>query len=175
MDAIAAVYARALFEVALGAKKLDLMRQQLGEFIAALKSSHDLQVFLFSPYFSTEEKKKGLAGAVSGADPEFFNFLELLVEKHRMPVIFRIERRFERLWDDYNRLLPVEVTSAIELDRATIDEVGSRIAQQTGRRVEIKASVDSGILGGMIVRVGNAILDASIRNRLEELRKEVAV
>jgi len=89
-------------------------------------------------------------------------------------VIFRIRQRYERLWDDENRTLPVEITSAIELDEATTESLGKAIGERTGRRVVLATRVDPDILGGIVVRVGNSILDASIRNRLEQLRRHVA-
>jgi F-type H+-transporting ATPase subunit delta len=173
MEEIAAVYARALFEAALDEDKLDVVREQLGEFADALGGDRQLQVFFFSPYFSTNEKKDGLHRAVDGAEPNFLNFLELLLENHRMPAIFRIRRGYDSLWEDHNRLLPVEVTSAIELDDKTVRGIGDRIAEQTGRKVELSSTVEPDILGGIVVRVGNQVLDASIRNRLETLRKQV--
>ncbi|MEA2291602.1 MAG: F-type H+-transporting ATPase subunit delta [Solirubrobacteraceae bacterium] len=174
MEEIADVYARSLFEVALEQGKLDEIREQLGTIADALESDRDLQVFFFSPYFSTQEKKEGLHKALTGADETFVNFLELLIENHRMPVIFRVRRAFERLWQDENKMLPVNVTSAVELDEKTVKEIGDRIAEQTGRKVELSAGVDPELLGGMVVRVGNTVLDASVRNRLEQLRKQVA-
>jgi F-type H+-transporting ATPase subunit delta len=174
MEEIAIVYARSLFEVALEHGDLDLVRDQLGEFADAVDGNHDLQVFFFSPYFSTQEKKDGLAAAISDADPALTNFLELLLEKHRMPAIFRIRRQLDRLWEEENRLLPVHVTSATALDKATVAQIGKRISEQTGRRVELTARVEPNILGGLVVQVGNSILDASIANRLEQLRKQVA-
>jgi F-type H+-transporting ATPase subunit delta len=174
MEEIATVYARSLFEVAQEQKKLEQVRDQLGEFADGLDENRELQVFFFSPYFSTEEKKRGLRSAVSDADPVVLNFLELLVEKHRMPVVFRIRRQLDELWEQENRLLRVEVTSAVELDRSVIEQIGERVGQQTGRRVELASRVDPDILGGIVLQVGNSILDASIRNRLEKLRREVA-
>ena len=174
MEEIAAVYARSLFEVASEQDKLDLVREQLGEFAGALDETRELQVFFFSPYFSTAEKQDGLDRAISGADPAFVNFLKLLIENHRMPVIFRVRREYDRLWEEENKLLPVRVTSAVELDSKTVGQIGDRIAEQTGRKVDLSAEVDPDILGGIVVRVGNSILDASIRNRLESLRKQVA-
>jgi F-type H+-transporting ATPase subunit delta len=174
MEEIAQVYARSLFEVASEQKKLDEIKDQLGEFADALTSTHDLQVFFFSPYFSTTEKEEGLDKAISGADEALVNFLKLLIENHRMPVIFRVRRAFDTLWDEENRLLPVSVTSAVELDKKTVGEIGDRIAEQTGRKVELSAHVDPDLLGGIVVRVGNQVLDASVRNRLEQLRKQVA-
>ena len=174
MEEIAQVYARSLFEVAREQDKIDPLREQLGQFADALADDHDLQVFFFSPYFSTQEKEEGLDKAVSGADEVLLNFLKLLIENHRMPVIFRVRRAYEVLWEEENRLLPVSVTSAVELDEDTVRQIGDRIAEQTGRKVDLSAHVEPDILGGIVVRVGNAVLDASVRNRLEQLRKQVA-
>jgi F-type H+-transporting ATPase subunit delta len=173
MEEIAVVYARSLFEAARDADKLDTVREQLGEFADTLDRERELQMFFFSPYFSTNEKKDGLRKAVDGADALFMNFLELLLENHRMPAIFRIRRNYDKSWEDHNRLLPVEVTSAVELDERTVRSIGDRIAEQTGRKVELSSNVEPDILGGIVVRVGNQVLDASIRNRLETLRKQV--
>jgi ATP synthase F1 delta subunit len=175
MEEIAAVYARSLFQVAKERGKLDVVREQLGEFTDALDETRELQVFFFSPYFSTTEKQEGLDRAVSGAEEIFVNFLKLLIENHRTPFIFRVRREFDRLWEEENKLLPVRVTSAVELDEGTVRQIGDRIAEQTGRKVDISSQVDPDILGGIVVRVGNSILDASIRNRLESLRKQVAI
>jgi F-type H+-transporting ATPase subunit delta len=174
MEEIAQVYARSLFEVASEQDKLDLVKQQLDEFAAALHGNRELSVFFFSPYFSAQEKKDGLHRAVEGAEPAFMNFLEALIERHRMPAIFRIRTDFEVLYDKTNKLLPVTVTSAIELDSETIESLGKRIGEQTGNEIELTSKVDPEILGGIVLRVGNFIMDASIRTRLEQLRREVA-
>ena len=174
MEEIAAVYARSLFEVAQEQNKLDTVREQIGAFADALDETRELQVFFFSPYFSTAEKQDGLDRAVTDADPIVVNFLKLLIENHRMPVIFRVRRGYEELWEEENKLLPVRVTSAVELDSATVSQIGDKIAEQTGRTVDLSSEVDPDILGGIVVRVGNSILDASIRNRLEQLRRQVA-
>jgi F-type H+-transporting ATPase subunit delta len=90
-----------------------------------------------------------------------------------MPVLFRVRRSFDGMWAEENRLLPVTVTSAVELDQALVDDIGRRIGEQTGRRVELSSSVDPNVLGGLKVQVGNMVLDATVRNRLEQLRKQV--
>ena len=131
-------------------------------------------MFFFSPYFSTAEKRQALDTLLDGADELFINFLALLIENHRMPVIFRIRDEYERLWDEENRTLPVEITSAIALDDATTESLGRSIGERAGRKITLAARVDPDILGGIIIRVGNSILDASIRNRLEQLRRQVA-
>jgi ATP synthase F1 delta subunit len=174
MEEIAEVYARALFEVAKENDVLDRVHDELGEFSEALDADRNLQVFLFSPYFSSEEKKQGVRRIVTDADERIVNFLELLAERHRMPALFRIRRLFDGLWAEENKLLPVTVTSATELDQSLVDEIGKRIEEETGRRVELSSNVDPDVLGGLMVRVGNMVLDATVRNRLEQLRKQVA-
>jgi F-type H+-transporting ATPase subunit delta len=174
MEELARVYGRSLFEVAAEQDKLDLLREQLGQFTEALEQSNELRVFFFSPYFSSNEKQDALGGLLQGADEQFVNFLELLIENHRMPVIFRVRREYERLWEQEKKLLAVEITSAIELDSATTEHLGERIGERAGCKVMLTARVNPDILGGIVLRVGNSILDASIRNRLEQLRRQVA-
>src|ERR687888_496079 len=124
MEEIAQVYSRSLFEVAREQGKLDQIHEQLDEFVDALEANHDLQVFLFSPYFSTAEKKEGLSKVLDGADP--------------------------------------------------VLEIKNSIAEQTDRQIQLTTEVDPDILGGIVLRVGNSILDASIKNRLDTLRRQVA-
>jgi ATP synthase F1 delta subunit len=174
MEEIATVYARSLFEVAKEAGRLDDVREQLGQIADAIAEDQGLQVFFFSPYFSPDEKKVGVSKAISDADPIVENFLGLLIENHRTPAIMRIRRSYDALWERENDLLPVQVTSAVELDEDTIRQIGDRIGEQTGRTVQLSSSVEPDLIGGIVVRVGNSIIDASIRNRLELLRKQVA-
>src|ERR687891_345474 len=124
MEEIAEVYARALFEVAKENDVLDRVHDELGEFADALAEDRNLQVFLFSPYFSSDEKKKGVSRIVSDADERTVNFLELLAERHRMPALFRIRNQLDSLWADENKLLPVTVTSAVELDEELVNSIG---------------------------------------------------
>lgn len=173
MEEVAQVYARALFEVASERRVLDTVRDELAQFTDALAANRQLKIFFFSPYFSTTEKKDGLSRMVDGADPTLMNFLETLLERHRMPVIFRIRERYNTLWEAEMKLLPVEVTSAVELDEETVRAIGERIGSGTGNKIQVTSVVDPDILGGISLRVGNVILDASVRNKLNLLRKQV--
>jgi len=174
MEELARVYAESLFGVAKEKGTLDTVRDQLGQFSDAVKEDRDLQVFFFSPSFSSKEKIAGLKLAVSDVNPELFNFFELLIEKHRMAAIFRINRQFDEMWQQENKLLEVTVTSAIELDPAIAEQVGAEVERQTGKKVELTSRVDEDIIGGLVLQVGNMVLDTSIRNNLEKLRQSVA-
>ena len=111
-------------------------------------------MFFFSPYFSTKEKQEASTRLLDGADESFVNFLELLIENHRMPVIFRIRARVRAAVGAGEPLLPVEITSAIELDEATTESLGAAIGERTGRKVTLAARVDPDILGGIVVQGG---------------------
>jgi F-type H+-transporting ATPase subunit delta len=174
MEELARVYADSLFAVAKEKGNLDKVRDQLGKFADALDENRELAIFFFSPYFSSEEKREAIGKAVKGAEQELVNFLELLAEKHRMPVIFRIRQRLDRLWAEENKRLEVRLTSAVELDKALVERVGKEIGRKTGREIELESEVDEDIVGGLVLQVGNMVLDASLRSQLEKLRKEVA-
>ena len=102
------------------------------------------------------------------------NFLELLAEKHRMPAIFRIRQHFDEKWAEENRRLEVRLTSAVPLDEAVVERVGEEIERKTDMKIDLASDVDEDVLGGLVLRVGNMVLDASLRSKLERLRKEVA-
>jgi len=174
MEEIATVYARSLFEVAQERDVLDDVREQIGQFADALDESRDLQVFFFSPYFTTKEKSEGLDTAVEDADEHLMNFLKLLVERGRMPAIFRIRREYDELWREERNMLSVSVTSAVELDDDKIQDIGKKVEEETGRNVELSSRVDPELIGGLVIKVGNMVHDSSVRTRLERVRRRVA-
>ena len=174
MEEIASVYGRSLFEVAQENDKLDEIKEQLDQFADELETNRELQVFFFSPYFSSQEKKDGIDKVIDGGDEHFVRFLELLAERHRIPAIYRIRREYDRLWAAENQLLPVTITSAVELDKDTVDDLGQQIEDQTGQKIDLTANVDADLIGGLRMQVGNMVYDATIRGRLDKLRREVA-
>jgi ATP synthase F1 delta subunit len=174
MEQVAQVYARALFEAASENHVLDDVKGQLAQFVDALAANRELEVFFFSPYFSTAEKKSGLGRAVTDAEPIFLNFLEALIERHRMPEVARIRERYDKLWDVEMKVLPVEVTTAVPLDEATVSSIGELVGRETGNRIQLTSVVDPDVVGGIVLRVGNVVLDASIKSSLNKLRKQVS-
>jgi F-type H+-transporting ATPase subunit delta len=174
MEEIAQVYSRALFQSAMEHGDLDEIQQQLGIWSDELGTNKNLQTFFFSPRFSPTEKKEAIRRIIEGGNERFVNFLELLAERHRLPATFRIRRAFDELWRAEHKMLPVEVTSAVELDEGLVRSIGERIEERTGRRIELTSRVDPDIIGGLVLRVGNKVLDASVHGRLERLRKQIA-
>jgi F-type H+-transporting ATPase subunit delta len=174
VEEIATVYARSLFEVAKEHDTLDLIHDQVDQFTDELDKNRELQVFFFSPYFSSAEKKDGITKILENGDEHFIRFLELLSERHRMPVMFRIRREFDRLWAEENKLLEVTIRSAVDLDEDTVKNIGKEIEEHTGRKIQLTSTVDPDLIGGLQMQVGNMVFDSTIRSRLEKLRREVA-
>src|SRR3954462_1600044 len=173
MEEIGQVYAPALFQPAIEIDSLDEIQQQLSIWADALGENKDLQTFFFSPRFSSLEKKQAIRRIIDGGNERFLNFLELLAERHRLPATFRIRRSFDDLWREEHKMLPVEVTSAVELEEGLVRSIGERIEERTGRRIELTSRVDPDIIGGLVLRVGNKVLDASVHGRLQRLRKQI--
>ncbi len=174
MEAIARVYAEALFESAKEAGKLDVIKEQLDQFADALSANRELQRSSSAPTSPRPRRRTGWARRSTAPSPSWSTSWSCLAEKHRLPVIFRIRDRFDDLWDEENKRLEVTVTSAVELDPELVERIGQEIEKQTGQTVELRSVVDPDVLGGLVLQVGNKVLDASVRNRLDKIRKSVA-
>ena len=171
MEEIAVVYARSLFEVAKDQDKLDDVREQLGAFSDALSESRELQVFFFSPYFSTPEKEDGLDRAVTDADPVILNFLKLLIEKHRMPVIFRIREQLRPAVGGREQAAPGRDHLGRRARR--VDRQAARRSHRGADRPQGRALLPRGARHpGRHRRPGRQLRARRlVRNRLEQLRK----
>jgi ATP synthase F1 delta subunit len=167
------VYAQALLEAAAEAGRLAEVREQLGDFVAAIESSAELRSLLRNPQIEPHVKRDALAAALGDADPLVRNFLLLLAEKGRVGETEDVQRELERLVAAQARVLELELTTAIELTDAEAAEVVSQIEQASGRRVEATRSVDPDLIGGIVIQAGSQRLDASVRGRLDQLRQEL--
>ncbi len=176
MEEIAQVYARALFEVAVEQDALDEIRDQLGA--VRRRDAREPRaggLLLLALLLGRRRRRTAWSARCTDANPAFVNFLQALIERHRMPAIFRIRDRVRVAVGTRSagccRSTSPARSSWIE---SLVESLGERIGEQVDREVEISSEVDPDILGGVVLRVGNVILDASIKNRLEQLRKQVA-
>ena len=174
MDQISRVYGRSLFEVAQERDVVSEVREQLGQIVAALQENRELQLFLALPQFSSAEKRDGLRRAIDGADPIVANLLDVMVENQRLTLLPEVAVEFNARYDDLHKVLPVRISTAVALDEETTARIGRQVGEGTGREVQLTTEVDPDLIGGIVLRVGNQILDASIRQRLENLRRQVA-
>ena len=168
-------YARALFQAAKERGRLPQVREELADFAAALRDVPELRALLRNPELDPRAKAAALQEILGGSEELLRNFLLLTVEKGRAGQIEEIQREFERLVAAEERRLRVELTTAYELS----DEEARAILRQIeeaagGRKVEATTNVDPSLIGGIVLQAGSLRVDASVRGRLEGLRRELA-
>jgi len=167
------VYAEALLAAAKDQKAVEQIRNEYRDFVAALAESEELRSFLRNPQIESRAKREALEQILSGADKRFLNFLRVLAEKGRIGEVEEIHKEWERLLAAEERVLELELITAIELSDKETAEIVGQIEKASGRKVEASRAVDPDILGGIVIRAGSKLLDASVRHRLDQLREEL--
>src|SRR3954449_1062161 len=166
-------YARALFQAAKDHGRLAQVREELGDFVAAVDEVPELDAMLRNPQLDPRAKAQALEDVLGGAEELVRNFLLLAVEKHRGGQLREIHREFERLMAQEERRLTVELTTAFELSDDDARRIVGQIEQASGRPVDATRTVDPNLIGGIILQAGSLRLDASVRSRLERLRRDL--
>ena len=167
---IATVYATALYQAAKEEGRTEQVRHDLGEFVEALEKSPELQQLVKAEEISDARKTAVLMELTEGGDQLMRNLLRLLVDKSRESEVAGVYRAFVGLVERAKGLIHVEVVSAVPLTPALQDSLRTKIESSLKKTVELTATVDKEILGGLRLRFGDQIVDASVRHRLESLR-----
>jgi F-type H+-transporting ATPase subunit delta len=167
------VYAEALLESAQEKKRLDAVRTQFDDFAAAVAGSEDLRRFLRNPQLEPQAKRAALEDMLTGADELFLNFIRLLVEKGRIAEVEDVHEEWARLLARQERILDLELQTAVELSDEEAAKVVEQIEKASGRKVVVSRTVDPDLIGGLVIQAGSVRLDASVRGRLEQLREEL--
>jgi F-type H+-transporting ATPase subunit delta len=168
------MYARALYEAAKDKGRLDPVREELADFVEAQRQVPELRELLRNPQLDKRVKASALEELLGGEEVLVRNFLLLLTEKNRAGEIDEIAREFERLVAVEEGILDVEVTTAVELSDEEAREVMKQIEKASGRKVEATRRIDPDLIGGIVLQAGSLRLDASVRGRLDRLRRELA-
>ena len=168
------VYARALFDAALEEKRLEPVGEQLAQLVAAESEVPELRELLRNPQVDPGARKAALEDLLSDGDELLRNFLLVLVDKGRTGQLEEIAREFERLVAEHEGIVHAELTTAVELSDEEARELLEQIEKASGRKVEATRRVDPDLIGGIVLQVGSHRLDASVRGRLERLRRELA-
>ena len=174
MAVVHRVYARALFEAAKENGRLATVREELGDFVTALDDVPQLDELLRNPQLDPRVKLQALDDVLGGSDRLVRNFLLLVVEKGRGGQLRDIRREFERLMAQEERRLTVELTTAFELSDDEARTIIGQIEQASGRPVDATRNVDPDLIGGIVLQAGTMRVDASVRGRLERLRRDLS-
>jgi F-type H+-transporting ATPase subunit delta len=166
-------YANALFEAAQEKGRLETVREELQAFAEAVEQVPQLRELLVNPQLDSRAKVDALGAVLADADELVRNFLLLVAEKGRANQLTEIVREFEALVAAEEGILDVELTTAVELSDDEATKLLGQIEQVSGRRLRARREVDPKLIGGFVLRAGSHRADASIRGRLERLRREL--
>ena len=174
MSVVDRVYARALFDAALEEGTLEPVRDEVAQLAQAVAEVPELRELLRNPQLDPRAKAAALKEVLSGGEELVRNFVLLLADKGRAGIYEEIAREFERLIAEHEGIVHAELTTAVELSDKEARDLLRQIEQAAGRKVEATRTVDPGLIGGIVLQVGSHRLDASVRGRIERLRRELA-
>jgi F-type H+-transporting ATPase subunit delta len=174
MAVVARTYARALFEAAREQGRTDAVREELDAFVTAIEEVPELRSLIRNPELDPPEKAKALDAVLGGADELVRNFIRVVTEKGRAPMLGEIGREYDQLVAAEEKILSVELTTSYELSDDEAASIVKQIEEASGRRVEATRTVDPGLIGGLVLKAGSLEVDSSIRGRLDRLRRDLA-
>ena len=173
MSVVDRVYATALFEAAREKGRLEPVREELQQFVAAEAEVPELRELLRNPQLDPRARASALEDVLGGGEELLRNFLLVLADKGRTGSLEEIAREFERLIAEHEEIVHAELTTAVELSDEEAQTLLRQIEQASGRKVEATRSIDPDLIGGILLQVGSHRLDASVRGRLERLHREL--
>lgn len=171
---VAKRYALALFQLAKEHQLLDQMEQELRVVKEVIIQNKDLKAVLKSPKLPNEKKKEILNEAFSSVNPYALNTLMILIDRHREDYIADMADHFIKLANDERGIAEAKVYSVRPLTEAEREALSSAFASKVGKQsLRIENIVDSNLLGGIKLRIGNRIFDGSLRGKLERLERQL--
>ncbi len=165
-------YSQALFDLALETGKMDAVRADLASLKAAWLDSADLRRLANSPIITAEDQGKGLVAIADKAKFEITtrNFLGLLAQNGRARDLPGVIAGFEALYAKHTGVVAAEIVSAVPLSAAQSKAINAALTQALGKSPEVTARVDPSILGGLKVKVGSRLFDASLKSKLDQMK-----
>ncbi|MGB9664247.1 MAG: ATP synthase F1 subunit delta [Ignavibacteria bacterium] len=166
-------YAKALLELAISEKQLDVIVRDL-EFIKKnILSLRELFLLIKSPIVKNDKKRKIFSELFKDKISDIsLKFCELIIRRQRADLLLDIIQKFLEMKDEYLNIKTVSVKSAIELDETQIEELKLVLEKKLGKKVNINHSVDEKLIGGFVVQIDDTVIDASLKHQLELLRKK---
>lgn len=172
---VAQRYAGALFDLAASQGSLERVDADLAMVASTLGEHPDLAMFLDSPIVATEDAKTVIRQLLeSKIEPLTFNTICLMVDKQRGGHLARLAAVFRERFDRHQRRVQVRVTSAMPLDETEQGNLSRALAKATAREIKMEVAVDDGLIGGLVVTIGDQVIDGSIRGQLEALARTLA-
>jgi len=173
-SALARRYAGALFEGAKDADLIDQVESDLGLLTFTLESTPRLGEALTHPLVPVDRKKEIVTDLLRDRVQDVtLHFLYLLIDKRRAEVLEAVEQEYVRLANEYRNVLPVMVRSAVSLTSEEAAALRKKLEESTGKKIELQFAEDPEIIGGLVIQIGDMVIDGSVRGYLESLRERL--
>ncbi|MCF6465051.1 F0F1 ATP synthase subunit delta [Clostridium sp. Cult2] len=165
-------YAEALFEAGLELNKLEDFKEDIGKVSNILKNEIALQKILSHPKISKDEKKDLLSSIFKDkVSYEILNFLYIIVDKRREGYLIEISKEFEELFNEHNNIIEVTAITAIDMNKKLKNKLVHVLSNKTNKTIILNNIVDRNVIGGVLLRVENKIIDGTIRGQLQSIEK----
>ena len=167
-------YAKALFMLARHTDKIEKIAEEFAAVVELVESNRQVKYFLLAPHLSTKKKHRLLKTAFEGrVDEHLFKFLQVLIDKRRQELLAGIYKAYTDQVDQHFNRVEAFATSAVELTEKERDSLIAGLSKHLDRSVLLRASVDPGLLGGLVCRIGDTVYDGSLRGRLTRLGEQI--
>ena len=172
-DPAAKRYARAAFELARDKGELDVWERDLRDLGSVLQTP-GVEAFLASVRVPNEAKEAFLQRVLEQPSPLVWNFIRLLTERNRLALLPQIVESFQELADDERGIAHAQVVTAVPMNDEERGAIASKLSELTGKQVQVEAREDPEMLGGMIARIGDRLIDGSTKTKLIALKRQLA-
>jgi F-type H+-transporting ATPase subunit delta len=178
-ELVAKTYSQAIFEVGLEKNSLDLYLEELKAVTAICKEYGDFYEILKSPKINTDEKKKVIENVFNGkVSLEIINFLKIILDKRRIKDLFSILKEFENLIYAHKGMVKAVAITTVPIGEKEIELLKNKLYEITGKKVELMNQIDESVLGGVLIKFGDRVIDGTLRGKLNKLQnslKEIIV
>jgi len=171
---VARRYAEAYFSIAQEANKIDEYQTELGKIVQSIQETEGLREYFAHPMIPAKEKKE-LANKIFAqqVSPLTLNFFLLVLDKKRETYLELIYKEFEAMADESRNIKKAELISAMAVSDEDVKTLSETLSRSTGKTIQLKLTVDPAMLGGVKIRMGDKIIDASVAKKLEMLKKNL--
>ena len=169
---VASRYAKSLIDLAQEQGSLEVIKDDMEQIVAVIKSSSELQAVLGNPIIKIDKKKSILEALFKDKiRPEILGFFNIMVRKGRSELVYATAQEFIREYNEVKGIVKAEVTSASALSETNLQALNAKIAQEINAKVLLTNKVDKSLIGGFVLKVGDRQLDASIAGKLNKLER----
>jgi F-type H+-transporting ATPase subunit delta len=172
---IARRYAKALLAIGREDGQAETYKEELGDFVKLLEEQKELDQAIANPLYVAESRKRVLQAVVkrAGVSRVMTSFLFLLFDKGRIQYLRDIHAFYEKLTDELANIVRADLVSATDLPEEAIEKIRAALSQKTGKKVKMEVKVDPALIGGAVTKIGDLVLDGSVRSQLKSLKESL--